>query len=215
MNNDRFGVSIKGVLEHNERLLLRKNERLEYELLGGRLEKGDPSAEMRLETEFVEESGIRIKVLRQTEPWLYEIGFSNIIIVPFMCQALEIPDVLVDEDGGTLHWITKKSINGLFLPQGYKDSIHEDIPHKCYSIPAKKYFKVIPNYVERNYFVELRATENGKDLFALPLPHHIAPRDLLFRELGESYKDAIALAQPIGIDYERDTITLNYDIGLQ
>ena len=41
---DQFAISVKGILEVNGKLLLRKNERLEYELLGGRLEKGDPSA---------------------------------------------------------------------------------------------------------------------------------------------------------------------------
>ena len=38
---NRFSVSVKGVLEVNGKYLLRKNQRLEYELLGGHLERED------------------------------------------------------------------------------------------------------------------------------------------------------------------------------
>lgn len=138
---DRFSVSIKGVLEVNGKLLLRKNERREYELLGGRLEKGDLSAEHRLITEFGEESGIKVEILDYREPWLYEIGLKNIIIVPFVCNALNVPDILVDEDGGTLHWVNATEADAVFMPQGYKDTISGNVPHKSYSIPAKFFSK--------------------------------------------------------------------------
>lgn len=60
----QFRVSINGVLKLNNKFLLRKNERGEFELLGGRLEKSDISFEHCLKTEFLEESGIDIKVLK-------------------------------------------------------------------------------------------------------------------------------------------------------
>lgn len=210
---DRFGVSIKGVIEVENKMLLRKNERCEFELLGGRLEKGDSSAESRLITEFKEESGVEIEVLDYAEPWLYEIGLKNIIIVPFICKAINIPKVLIDEDGGTLHWIDKQEVDSVFMPQGYKDTIFNKIPHKSYSIPAKFFFKIIPNYVERDYFVEVRVTEKGVAIFDRPLPHFYSPRDFIFTNLGEKYKDANLFAQPIGIDYEQDKVILNYEIN--
>ena len=117
---DRFSVSVKGVLEANGKLLLRKNQRNEYELLGGHLEKEDPTAEQRLITEFAEESGIQIEVLEHREPWLYEVGSKNIIIVPFTCRALRIPEVLRDEDGGTLHWLSAEEAAACFMPQDIK-----------------------------------------------------------------------------------------------
>ncbi|MCM1286895.1 MAG: hypothetical protein NC240_01195 [Clostridium sp.] len=211
---DRFGVSIKGVIEIDGKLLLRKNERCEYELLGGRLEKGDASAEFRLITEFKEESGIKVEVLGFKEPWLYEIGLKNIIIVPFICKALSIPDILIDEDGGTLHWVDKNEVETVFMPQGYKDTISGKIPHKSYSIPAKSFFKIIPNYVERDYYVEVNVKENDTELIQLPLPHFYSPRDFIFTQLGEKYKNANLVAEPIGIDYENDKIVLNYKISL-
>lgn len=212
--DDRFGVSIKGVLVHNGKLLLRKNERHEYELLGGRLEKGDPSAEHRLITEFIEESGIGVKVREHKEPWLYEIGLKNIIIVPFVCEALSIPDTLVDEDGGTLHWLSPTEALVAFMPQGYKDTIVGDIPHKSYSIPAKSFFKIIPNYIERDYYVKVRVQGNDTELLNTSLPHFHSPRDFIYGLLGKDYKDAQLISEPITIDYESDTITLNYTVCL-
>ncbi len=211
---DRFSVSIKGVLEVEGKFLLRKNERREYELLGGRLEKGDISAESRLITEFIEESGVEISVVEHREPWLYEIGTKNIIIVPYLCQAISFPKIMIDEDGGTLHWIEKEEINKIFMPQGYKDTISNMIPHKSYSIPAKFFFKIIPNYIERDYFVKIRVTEKSRELIDLFLPHFYSPRDFIFSKLNKKYKDATLLSQPISIDYEEDTITLNYSIVL-
>ena len=202
---DRFGVSVKGVLEDGK-YLLRKNERREYELLGGRLEKGDPSAEARLVTEFDEESGIKVEVLEAREPWLYEIGVKNIIIVPYSCRALEVPEIL-DEDGGSLHWVDKEEIENVFMPWGYKDTIWNQVPHKSYSIPAKFFFKIIPGYVEREYFVEVCVTRS-KIGFTLGTVY----KDFIGMKLGEEYKDAVMVSAPVGIDYKKDMIVLNYAI---
>ena len=207
---DRFSVSVKGVLEVDGKLLLRKNQRREYELLGGHLEREDRTPEQRLIAEFAEESGIQIEVLAHREPWLYEVGPRNIIIVPYVCRALHIPDVLRDEDGGTLHWLSAESAAAAFMPQGYKDTIQNKIPHRSSSPAVGSYFKIIPNYVERDYCVEICVRENGSEIFRAFLPHHHSPRDFIRRELSE---DAALISEPIGIDHARDTILLNYRIS--
>lgn len=212
MSFDKFGVSIKGVLKHNGKYLLRKNERTEYELLGGRLEKDDFCPQDRLATEFIEESGIKVNVGDFCEPWLYEIGYSNVIIIPYFCEAIDIPEILYDEDGGELEWIDEEVIKSIFMPQGYKDTIWGDIPHKSYSIPAKKYFKIIPNYVERNYFVKVRVFQDNQFLWEGQLQHFNAPRDFVYKSLGEAYKDCILEAQEIAVDRDCDSIILNYKI---
>jgi len=214
MGMDRFSVSVKGVLEVGDKFLLRKNERCEYELLGGRLDKGDLTAEHRLITEFDEESGIRVEVLEHREPWLYEIGLKNIMIIPFVCNALSIPEMMVDEDGGTLHWLTISEALAAFMPQGYKDTISGIVPHKSYSIPAKFFFKIIPNYIERDYYIEVCVRNSGAELLRLSLRHFHSPRDFIISHMGEEYKDAKLVSEPISIDYNRDTITLNYKVVL-
>nr|MBQ6740383.1 hypothetical protein [Synergistaceae bacterium] len=62
---EQFSVSIKGVLKVNDKFLLRRNERGEFELLGGRLEKSDVSLKQRLKTEFLEGPELKLKCLRQ------------------------------------------------------------------------------------------------------------------------------------------------------
>lgn len=212
MSNEKFGVSIKGVLKKDGKYLLRKNERNEYELLGGRLEKDDLCPQDRLEIEFIEESGIKIQVGDFCEPWLYEIGYSNIIIIPYICEAMEIPEKLYDEDGGELEWVVEEEINAIFMPQGYKDTIWGFVPHKSYSIPAKKYFKIFPNYVERNYYVKIRVYKYDELLLEKELKHFNSPRDFVHKNLGEEYKDCILEAQEIEIDRDGDSIILNYAV---
>ena len=212
---DRFGLSIKGVLAIDDEFLLRKNERSEYELLGGHLEKDDPSAEYRLITEFAEESGIEIKVLEHREPWLYEVGVKNIVIIPYICHAIQIPDTLVDEDGGTLHWIKAENIPALSMPQGYKDTITGVIPRKSYSVPVSKYLKAFPDYIESDYYIDVCVKENDRELFRAPLPHFHSPRDYICWKLGEESKDIKLTSEPISIDRNRDTITLNYNVSQQ
>ena len=209
---DSFGVSIKGILEIDGKLLLRKNERKEYEFLGGRLEKSDISAQERLITEFKEESGIHIEVLSQMEPWLYEIGLKNIIIIPYRCTAIHIPDILLDEDGGTLHWISQKDIDHIFMPQGYKDTVSGGIPHKSYSLPPKSFFKTVSNYIKQDYYIEISVREHGIEQLYLPLPLFHSPRDFIFSQLGETYKNARLMVQPLTIIQERDTVILNYEL---
>ena len=201
-----LGFQLKGYLRLMGNICLEKMKG------GGRLEKGDPSAEARLVTEFDEESGIKVEVLEAREPWLYEIGVKNIIIVPYSCRALEVPEILVDEDGGSLHWVDKEEIENVFMPWGYKDTIWNQVPHKSYSIPAKFFFKIIPGYVEREYFVEVCVTRSGKEILRESFPHFYSPRDFIGMKLGEEYKDAVMVSAPVGIDYKKDMIVLNYAI---
>ena len=148
-----FDVSVKGVLLHEGRVLLRRNQRGEFELPGGRLERGDASAEERLIAEFREESGIEVEVLEHREPWLYEVGEKDILIVPYLCRALRIPDALFDEDGGTLHWLRLEEAEAAFMPQGYKDTIAGRISHASASPPSGEYFKILPDFVDWRYVV--------------------------------------------------------------
>lgn len=210
---DRFSVSVKGVLEFGGRILLRRNQRGEYELPGGRLEAADPSPERRLAVEFREESGIRVRVLAQREPWLYEVGERSILIVPYACEAVHIPGALTDEDGGTLHWLRAQEAAASRMPQGYKDTIQGEIPHRSASTPAGAYFRIIPNYVEASYFVRVRVRENGAELMNAPLPLHCSPRELIRALLGRMRRSARLAPGPVEVDQARATVTLNYSIA--
>jgi len=100
-------VSVKGIVSIDGNFLLRQNERNEYELLGGKLEKSDSDLESRLKQEFLEESGIKVDAEKGLEPCFLSVNNKKILIVPYICKIKFIPDILFDEDGGKLFWINE------------------------------------------------------------------------------------------------------------
>lgn len=137
-----FKVSVKGIIKKNGKCLLRKNERSEYELLGGKLEYTDDSLYDRVIQEFKEESGINIKANKIKEPWFYIIGNKANLIIPINCDILFIPHTLYDQDGGSPEWINIKDVKDLNMPSGYKDSIIGYIPSLSFThIVSHKIFQ--------------------------------------------------------------------------
>lgn len=130
----RYQISVKAIIFWNGKYLLRKNERKEWELLGGRIENIGENIEHRLHTELLEESGISIEIMEPREPWLYNIGDTRtVIIAPYYCKAIEVPSILEDEDGGVVAWHTADELRTLNMPYGYFDSIEGVPPRNSYS----------------------------------------------------------------------------------
>ena len=204
-----FSVSIKGVLVKDDSYLMRMNQRDELELLGGRLEPNDSSAEDRIRTEFLEESGISVNVITQREPWLYVIAKKNIIIVPFICSIISMPAQMVDIDGGSLHWIRSSIIESCNIPRGYVDSIRNNIPRKSFSRLPGEYFKIIPNYTEKDYYVKLRVqNHDGDNIYEEYLPRFVSPRTLLKTHFKDLYDEDSLVS--LDISKGEDDIVLNY-----
>ena len=134
-------VSVKGVIKKNNSFLLRKNERNEYELLGGKLEKDDINLRDRLKKEFLEESGIKIIVNKELEPWFLNINGDKVLIIPYICNIEYIPSVLYDQDGGELYGVKERNINKINIPKGYLDTINQISSHDSTTISKKtKYY---------------------------------------------------------------------------
>ena len=55
-------------------------------------------------------------------------------------------------------------------------------------------------------------SRSGKEILRESLPHFYSPRDFIGMKLGEEYKDAVMVSAPVGIDYKKDMIVLNYAI---
>ena len=80
-------------------------------------------------------------------------------------------------------------------------------PHRNVAGQRQKQYnglKIIPGYVEREYFVEVCVTRSGKEILRESLPHFYSPRDFIGMKLGEEYKDAVMVSAPVGIDYKKD-----------
>ena len=118
-----FKVSVKGVVTVNGRLLLRVNERDDYELLGGKLERTDRSLASRVRQELLEESGVAVEPTEDLEPWFYVFGDQAVLIVPMSCDVLDVPETLFDQDGGRLEWVDARQLDTIRLPRSYLASI--------------------------------------------------------------------------------------------
>ncbi|WP_328869650.1 NUDIX hydrolase [Streptomyces sp. NBC_00287] len=127
---------MKGVaLDAQDRVLLLKNERDEWELPGGRLETGsadgsvpaDTSPEAALQREIEEETGWAVKAgpLIDGGVWIYEpIPGRRVLIVTYGCAVLtrDRPPV-VSHEHKQLGLFTADEVPGLRMPNGYKQAI--------------------------------------------------------------------------------------------
>jgi 8-oxo-dGTP pyrophosphatase MutT (NUDIX family) len=105
-------------------VLLLKNERGEWELPGGRPEKGEEHAET-LAREFAEELSLNIRVSRQIDSYLFEvIPERHVFIITYGCMlGGEFAPKLSDEHKGHCLWPVDRLSELNNLPEGYRRSI--------------------------------------------------------------------------------------------
>jgi len=77
-----FPVSVKAVVRHQGKVILLKNERDEWELPGGRLEK-DETPEQAVTRELEEELGAIIQVGRLIDSWVYHVTGKDVLILAY------------------------------------------------------------------------------------------------------------------------------------
>jgi 8-oxo-dGTP pyrophosphatase MutT (NUDIX family) len=118
----RFPVSVKGILAHNGKYLLRRNERDEWELIGGKLEPGEGPRTC-LAREWEEEAGLHVAVGPLVDVWLYHVAGVDVLIVAYMVTASIAPDAIVSPEGSELGWFSVDEAQRLNMPEGYKKAI--------------------------------------------------------------------------------------------
>ena len=118
-----FPVSIKGVLIIDDKVLLLKNERNEWDLPGGRIEIGE-TPENCLIREFQEEVSVNVNVKQIIDSYLFEvIPQKHVFIVTYGCQLKDdfLPKVSDEHLEIVLHSIN--SLQSINIPVGYANSI--------------------------------------------------------------------------------------------
>jgi 8-oxo-dGTP pyrophosphatase MutT (NUDIX family) len=130
MNNplnreDHCPTSIKGVLLVDRRVLLVKNPRGEWELPGGRSEKGEGHAKT-LSREFAEELSVGVVIADPIDSYLFEvIPGRHILIITYGCRLSgEFAPELSDEHTEHCLWPVDRLFN-LNLPLGYRRSVEK------------------------------------------------------------------------------------------
>lgn len=118
----RFPVSIKGVLICDGKVLLRKNERREWELIGGKLEYGEEPP-VTLAREWEEETVLSIEVGPLVDAWVYHVAGVDVLIVVYHVHMAAYPGAVTSPEGSRLEWFSREEIHALPMPDGYKRSI--------------------------------------------------------------------------------------------
>lgn len=116
-------ISVKGVLFKDGRVILLKNERDEWELPGGRLEK-DELPEDCVVREIEEELGLKAKVRRILNTWVYPVTpEKSVFIVTYQCDITRDSPLRISSEHKELGLFAPEEISALNMPQGYKHSI--------------------------------------------------------------------------------------------
>jgi 8-oxo-dGTP pyrophosphatase MutT (NUDIX family) len=116
-------VSIKGVVLVGGRAVLLKNERAEWELPGGRLERGE-EPEACLAREIAEELSLQVEVGPLIDCWRYPVlPGKEVLIVTYGCVPLArgVPELSHEHSAvGLFH---PSEVAALPMPEAYKRAI--------------------------------------------------------------------------------------------
>jgi len=125
-------VSVKGVVIHHDRVLLLLNRRSQWELPGGRPDRGeDHRTALRREVE--EEAGLAVEVGAALAEYLFEVLPGRFVrIVPFACRLSGGgEDAVPSHEHLEARWLPLadlgERIHGHRLPAGYLGTIRQAI----------------------------------------------------------------------------------------
>jgi 8-oxo-dGTP pyrophosphatase MutT (NUDIX family) len=130
-----FPVSVKGVAVQNGRVLLLENERLEWELPGGKLELGEDPVDCVIR-EISEESGWQVTAGPLLDCWQFHIREGrDVLIVTYGCYVTTTDAPVVSSEHKRAELFGSGAIPGLVMPDGYKRSISMWFEHLNGSAP--------------------------------------------------------------------------------
>ncbi len=123
-------ISVKGIVFDKGRVWLRKNERNEWELPGGKLESGE-QPEQTVVREMQEELGFTTEVVDIVQAHLYTITVSidesrGVLVVSYLCKLLEKGgEFEIDGEAGRaeFHDFPMAEVSSLNMPEFYKIGI--------------------------------------------------------------------------------------------
>jgi 8-oxo-dGTP pyrophosphatase MutT (NUDIX family) len=116
-------ISIKGVLIEDSKVVLLENERGEWELPGGRPEKGEQPT-ICLIREFAEELGTEIEVGPIVDCWNFEVlPNRHVMIVTYIVVRTHWGELRISDEHRRVGWFSVDSLDRLPLPDGYRRSI--------------------------------------------------------------------------------------------
>ena len=127
-------ISVKCIVVEDGKVWLRKNERDEWELPGGKMDKGE-QPETTATREALEELGVVVRTHDLVGAALYTISVSpdeqrGVFVIAYTCDLIErTGDVEHIGEAGHAEFraFAPKHINNLTMPQFYKDWITKSL----------------------------------------------------------------------------------------
>lgn len=134
MNTYCVPISIKGVVIEDGKVWLRKNERNEWELPGGKMDEGEQPEET-IKRELQEELGFTVQVGGIISAHLYTIHVSQdenrgVLVVSYECKLQDKTGEfeLMGEAGvSEFQAFNINEVSHLHMPQFYKDAIEKAV----------------------------------------------------------------------------------------
>ncbi|MGH1506542.1 MAG: NUDIX hydrolase, partial [Acidimicrobiales bacterium] len=124
--DDRWPVSVKGVLTLGGRTVVLRNDRDEWELPGGRLEMADESPAAALRREFREELDIEVEIGGLIDSWIYDVAGRRVLIVTYACTAAEptaLDELRHSDEHRAVGAFTLDELRAERIPDGYVRSV--------------------------------------------------------------------------------------------
>jgi 8-oxo-dGTP pyrophosphatase MutT (NUDIX family) len=122
-------ISVKGVVIHDDRVLLLLNGRGEWDLPGGRPDAGEDHRSA-LRREVREETGLDVEVGAALEEYRFEVLPDRFVrIAPFACRLRRAINVVLSHEHLQTRWVPLaalgETIGGHPLPRGYLGAIRQ------------------------------------------------------------------------------------------
>lgn len=121
--DDRWPVSVKGVIGWDGRVVVLRNRRGEWELPGGRLDATDPTPESALRREMREELGLDVEVGALLDSWIYDVEDKRVLILAFACTAQRPTQLAHSDEHVEVAEFDLTSLRGEPIPEGYLRSV--------------------------------------------------------------------------------------------
>lgn len=132
MNTYSVPISVKGIVFDDDRVWLRKNERNEWELPGGKIDMGEQPKQT-VAREMKEELGFTTEVLDIIQSHIYTIESSideshGVLVLSYLCKIIAKTNKFeIDGEGGKAEFKTFSinEITELTILEFYKSSIQK------------------------------------------------------------------------------------------
>lgn len=123
-------VSVKGIVFEGNEVWLRKNERGEWELPGGKIDKSEQPEEA-LKRELMEELGFEVEITNILQAYIYTIHDSpdeshGVLVLIYLCKLIEkIGEFELEGEAGLSEYkrFSLKEVKKNFIPKFYKKAI--------------------------------------------------------------------------------------------